>query len=172
MALTLVISAGAGNPSAIAGQKSNYVLTVTNTGAAAVSLQALSLNEVSKMGVSIGQPNFLASGQPAGSSSFPVLGAGLSASYPFQVVYPGPYGAGPSPQAAGGASPGSAANPAGSPFARIQAQSQSSDGSVNVSETMLVPVLSTIEPFPLAQGGAFQFGQGFNFINGLTLFAL
>lgn len=162
MALTVTLAAGAGSTSASAGRQLNFVATVTNPGAAALSLSALQI--LCKGGdARIGQPQYLTPNVPAGTGN-PVIAAGASAAYAFQAVFDSPYGAGPSPNNAGGASPSS---PIPDPFFCLQAQGQDSSGAV-FSSTLFVPVLSTIAPFPLAQGGAFQFGQGFNFINGLV----
>jgi hypothetical protein len=166
MALTLSI-AKASPGSIVAGVPVNFTVTVTNTGSAAVSLSSLQVSESTESDATIAQPNYLTPNVPVGVGN-PVLGAGASASYNFQAVFNSPYSAGSSPNAAGGASPGPAV---ADPFFTLLAQGQLSDGSVG-SFPLVVPVLSTIAPFPLAQGGAFQFGQGFNFINLIMLGAI
>lgn len=168
MALTLSI-AKTSPGSIVAGQSMNFTVAVTNTGAAAVSLSSLAVNESTESDAQIAQPNFMTPNVPVGVGN-PVLNAGATSTFPFQVVFNSPYLAGPSPNNPGGAAPGPAAANPDAQFT-LQAQAQASDGSI-ASTSLLVPVLSAIAPFPLAQGGAFQFGQGFNFINGLMLYAL
>lgn len=168
MALTLSIAkTSPGN--IVASQAVNFTVTVTNSGSSAVTLTALSVNEITESDAQIGQPNYLTPNVPVGVGN-PVLAASGSVTYLFTAVFSSPMYAGPSPQAPGGAAPGPAASNADA-FFTLQAQAQASDGSIG-STSLMVPVLSAIAPFPLASGGAFQFGQGFNFINGLMLYAL
>lgn len=166
MALTVALAA-VNQGSTVAGQAKAFTVTVTNTGAAAVTLTSLVIG--GDIGVIVGQPVYLQPNVPVGVGN-PILAAAGSATYSFACVFPSPYSAGPSPQNPGGAAPISLA-PMADPFFVLQAQAQSSDGSL-ASGTLFVPVLSTISPFPLAQGGALQFGQGFNFINFIMLGAI
>jgi hypothetical protein len=143
--------------SVIANQAANFVVTVANTDAAAVTLLSLAIFEASKTGAVIGQPTMQQPGQPAGVN--PTLGASSSLSYQFPVVATVPNMPGTSPNnEPGGARPGQAAYPAAAQLV-LQAQAQTSDGNAFTS-TISVPVLSAVAPFPVPTGGAAQFGQG------------
>lgn len=165
MALTLVLSSI--NPgSCVAGQPESFLLTVTNTGSAAVTLTTLSTFGDTTSTVS--QPSYLTPNAPIGYGN-PVINAGSSANYVFQVVFNSPNASGPSPQAPGGPLPYPVATPEG--LSVVSAQAQSSDGSL-ASTSLMVPVLSAIQNAPVPQGGAFQFGQGANLMNLTMLGAL
>lgn len=169
MALTLSIIAGNAASSVVAGQSVNYVASVTNSGSSNVTLQSLSTFAESSSGVTVGQPTYLTPNVPVGTGN-PTLSAGSTYYYPFQVVFPSPNFAGPSPQMPGSpAGTSTASVPTDSVFA-INLQSLSSDSTV-ASASLLVPVLSSLAPFPVAQGGGLQFSSGFNLINLLTSFA-
>lgn len=173
MAMTVTLAFGnRGSQNSVVGQPVDVVATVANSGAAAVTLQSLSVSVVNigtrgPAGVTIDQPLILPPNQPIGT--FPVIAAGASVNYPFLLVFQTPYSPGPSPQNPGGAAPFPGAWPA-NPVYMVTATGQSSDGSV-FSGTLAVDLLTAIAPFPQAQGGAFQFGQGFNAINFITAFA-
>lgn len=167
MALTLSIIPGARASSVVAGQSINYVASVTNSGSSSVTLQALAAFTDTGTAVSVGQPHYLTPNVPVGVGN-PTIAAGATSYFPFEVVYQTPYVAGPSPQAPGGAAPVGMAMPTDAQFI-ISLQSLSSDASV-ASASLLVPVLSTIAPFPIAQGGGMQLSSGFNLVNLLTSF--
>lgn len=156
MAKTVSIS-GPTPGGVLANQTANFTATVANTDAAAVTLTSLTISEVSDTGAQISQPQVQAAGQPAGVN--PTLGAGSSLTYGFQVTAFAPNTPGVSPNNPGGAQPGQAAYPAAPPLLVLQAQGQTSDGSVFFS-TFTVPVLSAVAPFPVPTGGAVQFGPG------------
>lgn len=154
----------------VANQPINFTVTVTNGDAAAVTLQSLYVTEQTDAGAQVGQPQYLVPNMPVNLGN-PVIPAASSATYGFQVVFPAPSTPGTSPNnQPGGASPGNNAYPA-NPFMTLQAIGQTSDGSV-FSNTITVPVLSAISPFPVPEGGAFQFRQGSNFVNFMMLGAL
>lgn len=145
--------------SVIADQTSNFVATVSNTDSSSVTLLSLVITEVSQLGSQISQPTVQAPGQPAGVN--PTLGASSSLSYGFSVVTAAPNVPGVSPNNPGGAAPGQASYPGAPPLLVLQAQGQTSDGSV-FSVLFTVPVLSAVAPFPVPAGGAAQFAQGAN----------
>lgn len=168
MALTLSIIPGANAGNVVAGQRANYVASVTNSGSSSVTLQSLATYAETGIGVTVGQPNYLTPNVPVGVGN-PTLAAGATSYFPFEVVFQTPNFPGPSPQQPGGsAGTSAAAVPVDSSFV-ISLQSLSSDASV-ASAQLLVPVLSTIAPFPIAQGGGMQLSSGFNLINLLTSF--
>lgn len=156
MAKTITIT-GPTPGSVIANQAAYFTVTISSTDTTAVSLTSLVINERRNRGAQIGQPTFLAPGQPAGIA--PTLSASSSLSYQFSVVANSPNTPGVSPSNPGGAAPGQAAYPPPSASLVLEAQAQTSDGSVTTS-TLTVPVLSAVFPFPVPQGGAAQFGQG------------
>ncbi len=167
MALTLAITPGA-YVNNVAGQPLTYVASVTNSGATSVTLQSLSVSGPPGMCSSIGQPQYLTPNVPV-SVGNPVLVAGSTYNYTFEVVFQAPSTAGPSPQAAGGtAGVGNAMtnNTSGT----LLLQSLSSDSTV-ASASLKIPILSSTSPFPVAQGGALQLASGFDLINFLTTFA-
>ncbi len=168
MALSVAIAVGAPGSSAVAERVGNYVATVTNTGASAVTLQSLSVN-CNGGDARISQPQYLTPNVPVGVGN-PVINGGSSLAVSFQAVFDSPYFAGPSPQNPGGAS---ASNAAANPDALfvLQAIGNTSDGSV-FSGTILVPVLSTIAPFPVPEGGSLIFTQGSNLITLIMLGAI
>lgn len=168
MALTLSIVQGAFN-NYVAGQPVSLVASVTNSGSTSVTLSSLAIYADPGSCSFLGQPVYLTPNMPVGLGN-PVLTAGSTYSYPFEVIFQAPNLAGPSPQAPGlAAGSGVAANPSAS-VARLTLQSLSSD-STTASVSLSVPVLSTLYPFPVAQGGAMQLSSGFNLVNLLTSFA-
>jgi hypothetical protein len=168
MPLTLSLSRGAAPTDTAQGSSSVFVVTATNAGAAALSLRTLSVYETSSTGAHVDQPSYLRPNAPAGV--VPVIPAGGSASYAFAVSLPSPAGAGPSPQTPGGAAGHGNACPAPNSTVLLRAECLASDGTVSTA-LLSVPVLSTIAPFPIAQGGGMQLSSGFNLINYLTAFA-
>lgn len=165
MAITCALSLGAGATSACAERPMNFVVTVANGNASAVTLLSLSINPASG-DARIAQPLYLTPNVPVGVGN-PVIAASSSASYGFQVVFDSPAAAGPSPNNPGGAAPSNTAETP-DPFFVLQAIGNTSDGSV-FSSTLLVPVLSAIPPFPIPEGGALYFTQGSNLLFPLTL---
>lgn len=149
-----------------ASQPCAFTVTVSNTGSSALVLSLLSVAESSKVGATIGQPQFLTPQMPVGAGN-PSIAAGSSLTFPFQVAFPSPNTPGVSPNAP---APGPAGMMTGQPPPNnavvLVATAQTSDGSV-ASSSIVVPVLSATAPFPLPQGGALQFGQGGNLINGI-----
>lgn len=161
MALTLAIV----NPASpvLAGQVAHFVVTVTNTGASAVTLQSLAISETTESDAQIAQPEYLIPNVPVGVGN-PVLAALTgTASYGFRVVFSSPYSVGPSPQNPGGAAPDARAQSPDAIFT-LQAQSLSSDGTVAAASAQ-VTALATIGLTQSAIGGALQMSAGFNLIN-------
>lgn len=175
MALTATISAGAGATSPSAGAALNFLVTVSNAGATSLTLSTLqvacnALNNPGPTAANVSQPRYLVPNVPVGVGN-PIIAAGASATYTFGVVFFPPNAAGPSPQnQPGGASPSNSATEV-DPFYTLTATGLDSSGAV-FSTTFFVPVLSTIAPFPVAEGGAFQFTQGANLMNLTMLGAL
>lgn len=167
MALTLTIIPGHGATSVVAGQTVRYVASVTNSGSSSVTLQGLAAYADTANAISVGQPEYLTPNVPVGVGN-PTLTAGSTYYYPFSVTFQAPYFAGPSPQTPGGTQGSQIAAPVDSQYV-INLQSLSSDSTV-ASAQLLVPVLSTIAPFPIAQGGGMQLSSGFNLVNLLTSF--
>lgn len=164
MALTVALAKS--SPGSVFGnQTMNFTVTVTNTSSSSVTLNSLQVLEQTESDATLSQPNFLIPNTPVGVGN-PTISASGSVTYGFQGVFNGPL-PGPSPQAPGGAAGAPAAATPDANFA-IGAMAVASDGSVG-SGLLLVPVLSTIAPFPLANGGALQLGQGFNLINYLVV---
>lgn len=164
MALTLSITAPV--QTIVANQTMNFIVTVTNAGAAAVTLQSLGINEITESDAQLSQPLFMTPNVPVGVGN-PVLSPATSYNYPFQCVFNSPVAAGPSPQNPGGAAPASVAQTP-DPYFTLQAQSQSSDGTI-ASTSLMVSVQSLIAPFPPALGGALQLAAGANLLNFLTM---
>lgn len=164
MALTVaVVQSLPGNT--FANATVNFVVAVTNTGSSSVALNGLSVNASAGDPVSISQPSFLVPNVPVNVGN-PSITAGATSYFPFQAVFRMPINPGPSPQNPGGAAPFAGAYPA-DPFYFLTAIAQASDGSVGTG-SVFVPVLSTLAQ-PVASGGAFQWQQGFNLINGIVL---
>lgn len=158
------------DPNAVANQAIKFTVTVANSDAAAVTLSSLYISEMTDTGANVGQPQYLVPNVPLNVGN-PVINAAGSASYGFQVVFNSPNTPGQSPNnAPGGAVPSNNAYPA-NPYVILQAVGQTSDGSV-FSASIMVPVLSAVAPFPVPEGGAFQFRQGANFINLIMLGAI
>jgi hypothetical protein len=167
MPLTLALSRGFAWSDSSNGEPNTVILTVTNSGATALVVSSLQVTEASATGASITQPLYLIPNVPVGLGN-PVIVAGGSASYPIECVFQVPGYSGPSPQAPGGA--GGVQGPPTNSVVTLRAQCLSSDGVVT-SVTQPFPVLSTVAPFPVAQGGALQLSSGFNLVNFLTSFA-
>jgi hypothetical protein len=165
MACTVVITKVSTN--AVAGQPCNFTLTITNNGASAVTIASLSVNETTKTGASIGQPNFLTTNASVGVA-VPTINAAASLSLPFQVAPPAPAYPGPSPQNVGGGAQAAGAGPAWNSQLGLQATGMDSDDLVFTGQLM-VPVLSAFEVSPRPEGGALDLRQGSNLINLLTL---
>jgi len=167
MALSVTMAAVG---TAIGGRNNQFTVTVTNTNAAAVTLNSLFISEATESDAVISQPQYLVPNVPVGVGN-PVIAASSSMTYGFQVAFTNPVLIGQTPQSQpGGAAPALLAQQA-DPFFTLLAQGQTSDGSV-FSSTLLVPVLSAGQEVPIAQGGAYQFAAGANIINGITLGAL
>ena len=168
MALTLAILPGSASNVGSAQQMLSLVASVTNSGAASVTLQSLVASD--DYGPStMGQPDFLTPGNPVGLGA-PTILPGATSYFPFRIAWNMPSVYGPSPQSPGNAGAAAAAAVPSRSISNILLTSLSSDGSV-ATATLAVPVLSTLYPFPLAQGGAMQLSSGFNLINLLTSFA-
>jgi hypothetical protein len=165
MATLVTIAEGAPSAFAVGNQTMSYTVTVQNTGASSLTLSALSIEESTRTGARVGQPNYLTPNVPVGVGN-PTIAAGASVSYGFQVVSNAPVMPGPSPQASGGAAPDNAANYPPCTY-QLKAIAQTSDGSV-ASGDFFAPVLT--KDFPQSSGGALVLSQGFNLINFITLF--
>lgn len=165
MPLNLALSRGYAWSDSSNGEPNSVVLTVSNPGATALTLTWLAVSEQSKTGANITQPLYLRPNAPVGTGN-PVIGPGSSATYVFECAFNVPGYSGPSPQASGGA--GGVQGPPGNSVVTLLAQCQSSDGVVT-SVSQPFPALSTVAPFPLAQGGALQLSSGFNLVNLITL---
>ncbi|SRR5258706_862114 len=164
MAKTVIITGpftgGIGAGSAIVNQPAAFVVTVASASTdAAVTLQALTINESTESDAIISQPVILPNNYTPGIGN-PVLAAGGSLSYGFTVVFTSPRDPGLSPNNPGGAAPGQDAQEADSNFT-FQAQAQFSDGAM-VSALLFVSSLSSVYPFPVPQGGEALFQQGAN----------
>ena len=158
MALTLSIAQGSPAGPVVANQPMTFVVTVTNTATAAVTLNSLTVSPGPGDFITLSQPNFQTPTTAIGSPGYPVLLASGNASYPFSAVFAAPNMPGISPNNPGGAAPGQTAMEAYALYV-IQAQAVASDGSVG-SVNFTVPVLSAVAPFPVPTGGAAQFGLG------------
>lgn len=169
MPLTLTLSRAGVRSDSAQGSSNTFMVTVSNSGATALTLQSLSVHETSSTGAHVDQPTYLRPNMPVGLGN-PVIAAGGSASYVFSAAFPQPAGAGPSPQNPGGAAGHGNTNPAPNSTVTLRAECLSSDGAVS-STLLSAPVLSTIAPFPVAQGGGMQLTSGFNLVNYLTAFA-
>jgi hypothetical protein len=165
MACTVVITKSSTN--AVAGQPCNFVATITNNGASAVTIPSFGVNEVSKTGARIAQPRILTTNGSVGVGD-PTINAAASLSVPFQVIPNAPQYPGPSPQNVGGGNQSASAGPAQNSQLILQATGMDSDDLV-FSGQLMVPVLSAFEVFPRPEGGALDFRQGSNLINLLTL---
>lgn len=165
MPLVLALSRGSPWSDSADGVPNTIILTATNTGTTALTVQSLAVSEVSSTGARLDQPSYLRPNMPIGLGN-PVIGPGASGTYPFQAAFHVPSYSGPSPQAPGGAQ--GVFGPPRNPIVTIRAQCLSSDGVVS-EVAMPFPVLSTVAPFPVAQGGALQLNSGFNLVNFITL---
>jgi hypothetical protein len=165
MPLNLALSRGFAWSDSSNGEPNTVLVTVTNPGVAALVVSSLQVTEASKTGANITQPLYLIPNMPIGLGN-PIILPGASASYSFEVSFTCPAYSGPSPQAPGGA--GGVQGPPINTGVTLMAQCLSSDGVVT-SVTQPFPVLSTVAPFPIAQGGALQLSSGFNLINLVTL---
>jgi hypothetical protein len=157
MPVSLALAKGSPGP-IVANQQMFFVVTVTNSGSASVTLQSLTVSESTESDAKIGEIPFLTPNVPAGVGN-PTIAAGASVNFGFPVVFNGP-GIGPSPNNPGGAAPFSGAMTPDATFI-LQAQSLVSDGTV-ASVSLPVPVLSSIAPFPVPAGGALYLQQGSN----------
>jgi hypothetical protein len=162
MALTLALSIV--DATAIAGRPTTFQVSVTNTSASSVTLRSLDVNEATESDAVIGQPNFMTPQVAVGLGN-PTIGAASAVTYTFKVAFPSPNYPGPSPSSAYGSAGVLVGQPGDTVYA-LQAIASASDGSVG-SVVLNVPVLSAIAPFPQAQGGALQYQQGLNIINGI-----
>ena len=165
MPLNLALSRGSAWSDSSNGEPNTIILTVSNPGAAALTVLSLGVSEVSATGARLDQPSYLAPNAPIGLGN-PVIGPGASRSFPFECVFQVPSYSGPSPQAPGGSA--GVRGPPTNSVVTIRALCQSSDGVVTFVD-MPFPVLATVAPFPVAQGGALQLNSGFNAVNFLTL---
>lgn len=164
MALTIAILPPA--QPLVANQTMNYVASVTNSGAASVTLTGLQVSEITESDAQVSQPLFMVPNSAPGAGN-PTLSPSTTYYYPFQVVYNSPAQSGPSPQAPGGAASASAAVTPDATFA-IQLISTSSDGTI-ATTSLASGVAAAIAPFPIPLGGALRGNAGANLINLLTM---
>lgn len=149
---------GTGVGYAICNQKANFVVTVASLSTdAAVTLTSLYIAESTESDALIDQPTIFPPNAPA-LTGYPVLSAGGSLSYGFQVMFTSPYWPGLSPNNPGGAAPGQKASEVDATFG-LQAQAVFSDGTV-ASAIVMIPVATAMYPFPVPQGGEALFQQG------------
>lgn len=166
MATTVAIAAGSPSAQAVGNQTLNFTVTVANTGAAALTLSSLVVNQGSfGIGtVRCSQPGYLIPNVPVGVGN-PVIPASSSSSFSFQAVVTNPVMPGASPQAPGGADPtNDAFYP--SPMFSIQATAVTSDGVVASGSYVASALTAT---FPQSNGGALVLSQGFNVVNLVAL---
>lgn len=152
---------------AIANARTTFVVTVSNTGAVPLSLSSLDVSDPTKRAI-VAAPNFLTANVPAGTGN-PTISAAGTFSTSFGVIFPSPNTPGPSPNTPGplGVAGMFLGQPANASYTLL-VQCQTSDGSV-ASTSIVVPVLSATAPFPRPEGGALQFSQGSNLINGIIM---
>lgn len=159
VSVALVLS----NSNVISGQPAGAVATVSNTTAAAVTLESLTASS-SSGAVSIRQPVIVTPNMAPGAGDPVIDATSGTLSVGFSFVVQAPNAAGPSPNnAPGGVAPSNPAAPVSNPNHVITVIGQTSDGSV-FSSSLTVGVLSAVGPFPRAEGGALQFTQGANFM--------
>ena len=162
---TVVISAGA-DSSPAANKAMPYYVTITNTGANPLTLNAMSVSSPTP-GVIIAQPDFLTPNVPYGVGN-PVIAAGASLAVRFSAVFPMPNASGPSPQGPTGAT--NAVNQPAFPvngYFNLQVTCQLTDSAgVIVEQTgnFGQGVLSEMQNVPRAEGGALDFRQGSNIL--------
>lgn len=170
MALTLAILNTPSSTSMVAGQSCTFIAAVTNAGSTSVTLASLAASSLDGKGAySISQPAFLTPNMPVTLGN-PTLSPSTTYYYPFQVVYLSPSTSGASPAAASGAAGIGAAQYPTDTDMSLALASLSSDGTVAFATTT-DPVLSGTAPFPVPQGGAFQFASAGNLINFFTSLA-
>lgn len=172
MAASCTITVAAGSlANAVANQAMEYWATITNTGANAATLNAVSAS-CNSPGVYIAQPDFLTPNVAPGLGN-PVLPALTgTALVRFSVVFNAPNTSGGSPQQPSQSLTGTtgvAAQPAfpvsGFYNLVVQAQITDSAGSVAIGVVNLgVGVLSEMQNVPRAEGGALDFRQGSNIL--------
>ncbi len=169
MAITVTISEGAFSANAVANQAMSYVVTVANTNASSVTLTSLTINETTKTGAIISQPEFLTPNVAPGTGNPTIAATTGTVSYGFKVVSTAPVMPGPSVQAPGGAAPANAAAYPANGYS-LQATSLTSDGTVATSlleSPFFVPVSTAT--IPQSNGGALVLSQGFNLVNLITI---
>jgi hypothetical protein len=155
----------------VVGQKMNAVVAVRDLdGSGPYTLRSCAVVESTESNAVVEQPMCAMPNQPVGVGQM-VTPLNGTTYLPFSFVVQTPYASGPSPQAPGGAAPANIAATAEPVFQfTATVQYTVSSGAIQVvSGTLLVPALSTIPPFPLAQGGALQLSQGANLLNLLYL---
>lgn len=142
----------------IAYQNANFTVAVSSASTdAAVTLNSLTIAEVTESDATISQPTIFPNNVPANSAN-PVLAPGGTLNYGFSVVFASPKDPGVSPNNPGGAAPGAKAMEADALFV-LQAQAAFSDGTV-ASVNLPVAVLTAVYPFPVPAGGEALFQQG------------
>lgn len=162
MALTVTLTPS--QSSHFGNAVNDFIIGVTNTSVSSVTVSSLAVSCDRGSSVQIQQPVFLTPNAAPGSGN-PTILTTATAYYSCKAVFFSPSQSGPSPQnpaGAGGMSP--AATPDGN--YTLTATAVASDAATG-SASATVAVASTIAPFPLAVGGAWQFAQGSNLINGL-----
>lgn len=144
----------------------DFIIGVTNTSVSAVDLISLAVHCDRSSSVRIQQPVFLTPNVAPGDGN-PSIDASATAYYSCRVVFFSPSQAGPSPQLPGGSQGSSNASTPDASYV-LTVVAQASDAAVGTASTT-VAVASTVAPFPIALGGAWQFAGGSNLINGLVV---
>jgi hypothetical protein len=162
MSITVTIAITSSGGNVVAGRVVNGVATVTNGGANDVTVQTMSLSEVTTTGAQMGQPKFLTANTAPGDDK-PTITAAATSYFPFSFVAPSPNFPGDNPNAEGGRVP-NRAMPSGNPLCELSLFVSTYDATaavyVNGSNTLVVPVKSALAPFPVPSGGALQFNSG------------
>lgn len=169
--MSVVVNVILSRPNVVAGVPQQAVVQVFDSdGDTSYKLTSAQVTESTESDAQIGQPSVLAPNAPLGTGNVTIPQGG-TAYLPFSFVLNNPYFPGPSPQAPGGAAPTNNAAVADAFFTLTATVNFVTGAGVAgaASGQLLVPVLATIPPFPIAQGGALQLSSGFNLLNGLTL---
>lgn len=162
----LVVPAVTGVGPVTADNTVTCVLSITNTGANAVTVQSIQVCEQSQTGAVIRQPDFLTPNVAPGTGQ-PVIAAAATSNFPFAVCCCVPNTPDGSPNAPntliGNTCPPS--NTVVSLVAIVQTNDPTAGVNVNGSGLLQFPVGSAVAPFPVPAGGSLQFNAPGDAVN-------
>lgn len=157
MAITLVVTLSG---SAVAGRSLRGMVSITNESGPSVAIDSMVLSESTKMGVAIGGPRFLTP-NVVGVGATPIIATSSTSHFPFSLMVPSPNTPGASPSATRHHDD---VFPSNNSQCQLNLDVRAIDQVSFLPEVARTsfefPVITSVAPFPVPQGGALQYNAG------------